>query len=702
MALMSNLRDKTHIVLYTLLAAFLALIVFEWGMNFSGFGSGGGREAARINGESVPYERYEELYRQISDSARRSSPGGELTPEAEHAVQEQAWNTLVDRTLLEQQFRAFQITLQDQEVLEAIERPIPPQVIASNFTNAETGQIDRARLDSARMDPQNAELWKQVEQIIRQELKIEKLVHALRTLPQLTARELEDVVRREYTSFSASFIPLDLSAAGPDSSFSIADKEIETYYKEQRELFRQEPVRSAEYVYFPLLPSRKDSLNVRDELETLRTDFAASADVAEMVRVQSDTPDAVSRELDRSDFSPEAGEKLFSSPQLKAGGMIGPIADRGQYRLIKVEKVTRAESRLARASHILLPVNPQDPLSLQQAQRIASGILKQLGEGASFAELAQSYSLDPGSASRGGDLGWFTRERMVPEFSDAVFGAKAGAIVGPVQSQFGLHIIKVAGFDRQAIVASEITRNIRPSTETIQSVRRMATVFQMDADEKGFDESANAAGHAIRATGEFSRNAAIEGIGYSDPVATFAFKAREGQLSDVIETERGFYVLRLTGRNDSGYRALDDELRTLIATELRREKKGEALKQRLADLAAQPGATLEKIAATDPALRMVKADNIRWRDGFIPGYGTDRVLVEALSGMEPEKLSRPVQTMNGYALAVLSGTSLPEGLDVKTEAAGIAPQFRQLKEERLFQEYFESIRKNAKIEDLRP
>ena len=73
-----------------------------------------------------------------------------------------------------------------------------------------------------------------------------------------------------------------------------------------------------------------------------------------------------------------------------------------------------------------------------------------------------------------------------------------------------------------------------------------------------------------------------------------------------------------------------------------------------------------------------------------------------MSGLEPGKLSAPVKTTDGYALVLVSKKTLPAGLDLKVEQAGVAPQLLRAKQEQLFAEYFASVRKNAKIEDLRP
>lgn len=89
-----------------------------------------------------------------------------------------------------------------------------------------------------------------------------------------------------------------------------------------------------------------------------------------------------------------------------------------------------------KASHILV-----------KTEQEARDILAKLKAGADFAKLAAEHSQDPGSKSQGGDLGYFPRGRMVPEFEKAAFELRPGQISAPVKSQFGYHIIKV--FDRK-------------------------------------------------------------------------------------------------------------------------------------------------------------------------------------------------------------------------------------------------------------
>ncbi|NTW68385.1 MAG: peptidylprolyl isomerase [Chlorobiaceae bacterium] len=702
MALMSNLRDKTHIILYTLLAAFLGLIVFEWGMNFTGF-AGKANQAGKINGKTVSMAEYDEIYKNLTANYRRTNAGGEMTPDAELALREQAWNTIVDQTLLEEQFEKFSISLQDQEVVEALGSPNPPQVIRQNFSDPATGALDRRKLDTARRDPRNKELWLQIEKIVRQELKVNKLIRALQTLDHVTGREVDDIIKRQFSRFSASFIPVQFSFAGSDRSYPVKEEEIKKYYDDHKELFRQQPSRKADFVFFPLTPSAKDSLAVRTELESIRAEFSApTVNDSDFVKVQSDRPTGINVTYTRSDFSPAAGAALFNPANLRPGAIVGPIADRGEYRMIKVKQVSASSQPVARASHILLRFNPASRADVQKVRELSMLIAQQLQAGVPFEDLARKYSADPGSAQSGGDIGWFTRERMVPEFANAVFNARPGAVIGPVQTQFGLHIIKVTGFDQSAVVCSEIVRTIRPSTETVESVRRQAVAFQTSAASKGFNQTSSAAKLRIEKTGEFGKHMPVAQIGYSDKVTSFAFKASEGDISDLLETEKGFYVMRLTEKNDTGYRLLDQEMKTRITSELVREKKGVALEKKLAAMAKGAGMSIEKIAAANPGLSVVSAENIQWSDGLIPGYGVDRPLVEAMSGMAIGKLSAPVKTTDGYALVVLTKRTLPEGLNLEAEKVSVTPQLLRAKQEQLFAEYFAAVRKSAKVEDLRP
>jgi peptidyl-prolyl cis-trans isomerase C len=90
-------------------------------------------------------------------------------------------------------------------------------------------------------------------------------------------------------------------------------------------------------------------------------------------------------------------------------------------------------TKKARASHILVKTEQQ-----------AAQIMKRLTDGEDFAAVAKRFSGCP-SGKSGGDLGWFTKGQMVPEFEKVAFEEDVGKVVGPIKTQFGYHVIKVTG-----------------------------------------------------------------------------------------------------------------------------------------------------------------------------------------------------------------------------------------------------------------
>ena len=87
----------------------------------------------------------------------------------------------------------------------------------------------------------------------------------------------------------------------------------------------------------------------------------------------------------------------------------------------------------ARASHILVKTEDE-----------ANKIMKRVADGEDFAAVAKRFSSCP-SGKSGGDLGWFGKGMMVPEFEQIAFTEEVGKVVGPVKTQFGYHVIKVTG-----------------------------------------------------------------------------------------------------------------------------------------------------------------------------------------------------------------------------------------------------------------
>lgn len=120
------------------------------------------------------------------------------------------------------------------------------------------------------------------------------------------------------------------------------------------------------------------------------------------------------------------------------------VTDKDVKDYYEAHKAELTMNNQVRASHILLKTEEE-----------AKKVLEQVRKGGDFAKIAKEKSIDTSSAKNGGDLGFFSRGQLVPEFENAAFGLKDGEVGGPVRTQFGYHIIKVTGKKEGKVVEFE-------------------------------------------------------------------------------------------------------------------------------------------------------------------------------------------------------------------------------------------------------
>lgn len=143
--------------------------------------------------------------------------------------------------------------------------------------------------------------------------------------------------------------------------------------------------------------------------------------------------------------SDEEVHKLYDQIQTKLDGKDLGLDKKSDEELGQLAKLfSRVSSEQVRARHILVQVDKNAPMAdktaaLNKIKKIQADLKK----GADFAELAKKNSDDPGSKNRGGDLGYFAKGDMVPEFEKVAFSLNVGQVSEPVLTDFGYHIIKV-------------------------------------------------------------------------------------------------------------------------------------------------------------------------------------------------------------------------------------------------------------------
>jgi peptidyl-prolyl cis-trans isomerase D len=206
----------------------------------------------------------------------------------------------------------------------------------------------------------------------------------------------------------------------------------------------QDPIAMASFV---ARPSAGKFLNL---LEQQRELALATVDIEPFLKEVRIDDAAVKDFYDKNPTAFQVPEQarveyvLLTQEALTAQASVDPAEVKKQYES-NVKQYTAPEERSA--SHILIAVAPDaNDEAKAAAKKLADEVYaKAKANPAKFADLAREFSKDPGSAQQGGDLGAFGRGTMVKPFEDAVFAAKVGDLLSPVQSEFGWHVIKVTG-----------------------------------------------------------------------------------------------------------------------------------------------------------------------------------------------------------------------------------------------------------------
>ncbi len=199
-----------------------------------------------------------------------------------------------------------------------------------------------------------------------------------------------------------------------------------------------------------------------------------------------------------------------------------------------------------RARHILLkiPADATPEFETAVSTRIQE-IRKEITEGLDFAEAARKYSEDPGSAGKGGDLGFFERDTMVAPFSDAAFSLEPGQISEPVKTQYGYHLIKV---EEKRAAHTETLDDVREEAESAIRQEKARDAFQKFSDGvKSLDDLAGQ--YEIHTSDWFGPGEEITGIDPADTTMVYyvAGRRKEHQRPEPVFGSKTFYLIELVG-----------------------------------------------------------------------------------------------------------------------------------------------------------
>ena len=305
-----------------------------------------------------------------------------------------------------------------------------------------------------------------------------------------------------------------------------------------------------------------------------------------------------------------------------------------------------------RASHILFKTEGKDEKAVEAK---AAEVLKLAkAPGADFAALAKQYSEDESNNSNGGDLDYFGRGRMVPEFENTAFAMKNGEVSDLVKTSFGFHIIKMVDNKPEstrplAEVRGEIEEQLkwqRAQAEAEKIAKSLEGTIKTQAD---LDRVAAERKMQVTETGLILLAEPIQGVGSQPELSGRLFGMKEGDVTPAMRVSTGWVFATVTGRQDAYIPQLA-EVKTTVAEDVKQEKAVEMAKQRAAAIAAELKTAKDFAAAAKRAGLEIKTTELVTRGSAIPDLGISESIDAVAFGLPQGGVSDPITTPTGTAI----------------------------------------------------
>lgn len=694
MALISKIREKTALVVGAVAVGLILFIVGGdlVGPNSSMFG-GQDTTVGEIAGEEIDYQDYQQAIEEVRYSFITNT-GRNPSEREMNAIRQQAWDKLIAETAFAEEFDELGITVTESELVDMVQgNNITPE-IQQAFTNPETGEFNRDQvinyLQNLPQMPQQQQIaWQLFESNLnagRLRLKFDNLMLLSN---YVTTEEAKQRHKQENAVAEVKYLYVPFYAIS-DSAVSVTDDQLRKYISNHKEEFQVEEGRTVRYVAFPLTPSAQDSAYFQEELGQLKENFADASNDSTFAAINTDGTGVA--------FSTyTAGElpaPLADSASLSEGKVYGPYFENDTYRMYKVSAITKDTVYHARASHILFRTDDNEAEVRKQAQEV----LNQIKQGADFAEMAQQYGQD-GTASQGGDLGWFSEGRMVEPFEKAVFAQnEAGLVNRLIKTDYGYHIIKVTEPKTNTIYKiATIERTLYPSDETRDEAFRKADLFASKIDDlDDFEKAAQADKLNVTTSENISSNAqVVRGLGEARQVVRWAYNdASVGSVSPVFELDNAYVVAALTDKTEEGTAKLED-VRDEVTAKVKAELKGKKITEKLKGLSG----SLEEIAeAYGEDANVYATSDLKLSSNTLPNVGFAPKAIGRAFAMKAGEVSEPISGENGVIMIQTETiTEAPETTDYSAYKEQIEQQARQQASYNIS----EAVRDFAEIEDQR-
>ena len=341
----------------------------------------------------------------------------------------------------------------------------------------------------------------------------------------------------------------------------------------------------------------------------------------------------------------------------------------------------------------------------------AEDLIFRLNDGEDFAVLANTYTEDPSNSTdpqnlKGGNLGWFNKGQLLPEFEIASFEAEKGSIVGPILTEYGYHVIKVNDKrtvdSNEQVNASHILLTIQPGRGTENELKDTASIFALEATEYGFFALADSLGLEIQdSNGLRKESIFVDNFGVGRSAVNFAFNNVEGSTSDAIKNDNFFGVFfldKVSKETVISFEEVKEDLKNeflsdfkknhikTLAESIKDNNKGEM------DLSAifQNNENLEYVAEANSALI-----------GSFESIGKSNFIVGALANAKEGDILGPLPTLRGQAFLKVIDIADVVMSDFEEKKDAIRFSLLIDRQNAIWGNWLQALRDNADLKDYR-
>ena len=545
--MMRQMRAATKPIMLVTAGAFVALMVFQWGMDITGQSSGGLGELGRVNSDAVMYTEYMAAYRNLYDEIQRSQEEP-VSSQQNKEIEDAAFDEVVNQLLIRQELRRRGIGVSDQEISQAAQLS-PPGELRPQFTD-EDGQFDfnGYQIFLATLPADQLLL---LEAYYRDVIPRGKLLRQVSAGIYLSGAELWQRWKDQSEQVEVRYMAFEPATRYEDAQFSIPNSDIEGYYRDKQEEF-EVPARAAvKVVVLDKTPTTADTMASGERAIEIRQELLDGADFAETA--QQASADQGSAQLGgelgvfpKGRMMGTFDSTVFSAP---VGQLTEPVKTAFGFHIIEIQERWGQDS--AQARHVLVPIQRTNESEI--ALLTLADSIEDLGESMVMEDVGTNAGVDVQTVDISQNFPFLVGAGQISEGADWIFEEALVGDISPVfETPQAFYMLELLSSEPEGVLPLEEARATIESILLFDSkmsqaeVEGQAAVARIRSGETLEDVAADL-GLEVRDTGLFSRSDFVPGLGRQNATIGSAFGLRSGEVSEVITTPTNTFIMELVG-----------------------------------------------------------------------------------------------------------------------------------------------------------